>query len=291
MGGVVASFCSTTERRAGGARCLVIRATRGGPIMTPHAGDIADELASLTDDELRTVFGGLTPQQREHVKYIWRLWARPDQLPPEGSWRVHLLLGGRASGKTRAASEFIRNEAESGRHIQIGVIGPTMDAVRRVQIEGPSGILAVAPPWCRPVYEPSTRRLVWPNGAIAHLFSGEEPERLRGPNLSLMWIDELCACAVGTQETLWNMAMMALRVNGPKGALPRCIVSTTPKATKLLREIVAAPTTVVTKSRTLDNAPNLDASTLKYLTDKYANTTLGRQELEAEILDDVEGAL
>jgi phage terminase large subunit-like protein len=171
----------------------------------------------------------------------------------------------------------------------MGIIGPTADAVRRIQIEGPSGILAISPPWFRPSFEPSTRRIVWPNGAVAHLFSAEEPDRLRGPNLDGAWGDELTSWA--NAPATWDMLQMALRVPGPLGHAPRAVLSTTPKLHPLLKQIMAAPSTVVTRARTSDNAANLDPSTLRYYQEKYGGTTLGRQELDAELLEGLEGAL
>jgi phage terminase large subunit-like protein len=167
------------------------------------------------------------------------LWARPDQLPPEGNWRTWLLLGGRGSGKTRSAAEWCRAEVESGRRVQLGIVGPTVDALRRVQIEGPSGLLATAPPWFRPTYEPSRRVVTWPNGVVAHLFSAEEPDRLRGPNLDGAWCDEVTSWA--SAADVWDMLQMCLRIPGPQGHAPQVLVSTTPKPTPMLKAIIAAP--------------------------------------------------
>jgi phage terminase large subunit-like protein len=250
---------------------------------------IAGRLASLPQSLRDELLGGMSADALAALPFAWRLWARVEQLPPPGRWRVWFYLGGRGAGKTKAMAEFIRSEVMSGHRKQIGIIGPTMEAVRRVMIEGPSGILAVSPPNERPTFEVSIGRLTWPNGAQAHLFSAEEPDRLRGPNFDLLWIDELCAMPNDT--AVWDMAMMALRLPGARGDPAQAVVSTTPRPTPLVKSIISAPDTVVTKSRTLDNAANLDPATLQYYQRKYANTTLGRQELEAEILDDIEGAL
>ena len=250
---------------------------------------VAHRLAELPDAARLAVLRGMTADQLEALPYSWPVWARPDQLPPEGDWRTWLLLGGRGSGKTRSSAEWVRAEIESGRRRQLGIVGPTADAVRRIQVEGPSGILAVAPPWNRPSYEPSTRRIVWPNGAIAHLFSAEEPDRLRGPNLDGAWCDELTSWP--QPEAVWDNLQMALRVPGLLGDGPRALVSTTPKPQPLLRALLASSSTVVTRARTSDNAANLDAATLAYYREKYGGTTLGRQELDAELLEDLEGAL
>jgi len=173
-------------------------------------------LSDLSADDMRT------------LEYAWPFWARPDQLPPEGLWRTWLLLGGRGSGKTRSAAEWVRSEVESGRRRSIGIIGPTADTLRRDVVQGQSGLLAICPPWCQPTYEPSQRRLVWPNGAVANLFSSEEPNRIRGPNLDGAWCDELTSWAA--PEDCWSNLQFALRISGPKGTAPAAVVSTTPKS-------------------------------------------------------------
>jgi phage terminase large subunit-like protein len=249
----------------------------------------AASLAAMPAEERRAYLDSLSPIEAEQLIFTWKFWARPDQLAPAGEWRTWLLLGGRGSGKTRSAAEWLRQEIEGGRRRQLGIVGPTADAVRRIQVEGPSGILSVAPSWARPTFEPALRRLVWPNGAVAHLFSAEEPDRLRGPNLDGAWVDELCACPQA--DELWNMLAMAVRVAGPKGDAPQIVVTTTPRPIRVLKEIVGSSSTKVTRARTLDNAANLDAATLKHLAERYGGPTLGRQELEAEMLDQVDGAL
>ena len=135
----------------------------------------------------------------------------------------------------------------------------------------------------------SVGRLTWPNGAVAHLFTGEEPNRLRGYNLDYAWIDELAA--MENQQAVWDMLQFATRINGPLGDPAQIVISTTPRPTATLKSIIVSPDTVLTRSRTLDNQANLDPATVAYLQRRYANTTLGRQELDGELLDDIEGAL
>lgn len=250
---------------------------------------IARRLASLPVDVRTSVLADLGTEDLAQLEYEWRFWARPDQLPPEGDWRVWIMNSGRGAGKTRAAAEFIRAEVESGRHARIAICGPTASSIRRDMVEGNSGLLAIAPRWCQPSYEPSSLRIVWPNGAIAYLLSSEEPDRARGLNTSLCWADELSSWA--NPQGMWDNLMLGLRITGPKGDHPRIVVSTTPKPGPLLKSLIAAPTTVVTRASTFDNAANLDAGTLMYLQDRYGGTRLGRQELEAELLQDAEGAL
>jgi phage terminase large subunit-like protein len=233
---------------------------------------------------------GVSAAEAERLLYEWPLWARPDQLAPDEDWRVWCLLGGRGSGKTRSAAEWIRQQVESGRHQQLAVIAPTITACRQVCVEGPSGILAVSPPHLRPVYEPANRRLVWPDlGAVCYTYGSEEPDRLRGPSLSCCWVDEFCA--MQDQAGLWLILQMAVRMPGNRGAIPQICVSTTPKPTPLFREILSDAKTVVTRSKTIDNCKHLDASALQFYLKTYAGTSLGRQELDAELIEDTPGAM
>lgn len=174
---------------------------------------------------------------------------------------------------------------QDGGYGRIALVAPTAADARDTMVEGESGILAIAPPWNRPIYEPSKRRITWENGAIAQLFSAEEPERLRGPQFDCAWCDELAAWAA-PQET-WDMLQFGLRL----GSRPRQVVTTTPKPIPTLKRILADPTTVITKGSTRENRANLAPSFLKQIEARFAGTRLGRQELEAEILDDVQGAL
>jgi phage terminase large subunit-like protein len=152
-------------------------------------------------------------------------------------------------------------------------------------IEGESGLLAICPPWSRPVYEPSRQQLRWPNGAIATLCSADAPERLRGPQHDTFWADELCAWRAA--EYAWNMLLLGLRL----GTDPRGIITTTPRPIPLYKALLQDPTVVVTVSSTLRNAPNLAPEFLSEIISRYQGTHLGRQELEAELVEDAEGAL
>lgn len=250
---------------------------------------LAARVAGMDETARAKFYADLSEKEIEALEWTWEFWARADQLPPEGSWRCWCLLGGRGSGKTRSASEAVRAEVEAGRRKHIAIIGPTADALRRVQIEGPSGLLAVCPPWSRPEYEPSIRRLTWSNGATASIFSGEEPDRLRGMNADFAWIDELCSMPSG--EEVLIMLQMALRLPGPLGHPPKMIVTTTPRNLGFFRSLLASPSTVISRSKTSDNVGNLDADTVAFLNERYGGTSLGRQELDAELIADSEGAL
>jgi phage terminase large subunit-like protein len=217
--------------------------------------------------------------------YDWRgEIARPSQVAPEGEWRTWLILAGRGFGKTRTGAEWVREEAEAGPGLRFALIAPTAADARDVMVEGESGILAISPPWFRPRYEPSKRRLTWPNGAMATLYSADEPERLRGPQHHRFWGDEP---ASWRYREAWDMLMFGLRL----GDNPRGVVTGTPKPIALIRQLVADPTTVVTRGSTYENAANLPAAFLDAIIKRYEGTRLGRQELNAEILDDIEGAL
>lgn len=230
------------------------------------------------------VMDALPPPARERLRFEWRAWARPEQLPPVGAWLVWLILAGRGFGKTRTGAEWVRAEVESGRRGRIALVAPTAADARDVMVEGESGILAISPPWFRPTYEPSKRRISWPNGAQATVFTADEPERLRGPQHDGAWCDELAAWRY---PDAWDMLMFGLRL----GDDPRVVVTTTPRPVKLVRDLMAAPTTQVTRGATYDNAANLAAPFLEAIRAKYEGTRLGRQELYAEVLTDVPGAL
>jgi phage terminase large subunit-like protein len=244
-----------------------------------------------TENSLQNLLAYLTPLERAQVerltheaRYRWTLQARPNQLPPPGSWRTWLVLAGRGFGKTRTGGEWIRSQAESGQCARLALVAPTAADARDVMVEGESGILAIAPPWNRPRYEPSKRRLTWPNGAIATLYSADEPERLRGPQHDGAWCDELGSWRYAEA---WDMLMFGLRL----GTDPRCVVTTTPKPKKLLLDLLKAESTETTRGSTYENRANLAQAFLEQIVAKYEGSRLGRQELHAEVLEDVEGAL
>ncbi|HEX6841401.1 MAG TPA: terminase family protein [Stellaceae bacterium] len=244
----------------------------------------AQILHALPVRERERMLDGLSDRQIGDLVHDWRFWARPNQLPPDGAWRVWLLLAGRGFGKTRTGTEWVRTQIEEKGARRIALVAPTAADVRDVMIEGESGLLAVASPGLRPDYEPSKRRLTWPNGAVATCFSAEEPNRLRGPQHDAAWCDELAAWR---HEEAWDMLMLGLRL----GADPRCVVTTTPKPIRLIRQLLGDRGAVVTRGSTYDNAANLAPAFLAQIVRRYEGTRLGRQELDAEVLDDVPGAL
>ena len=241
-------------------------------------------LASLPEALRGSLLRSLTSGQADAILHDWPFWARPSQLPPEGQWRVWLLLAGRGFGKTRTGAELVRARAAGGAARRIAFVAPTAADARDVMVEGESGVLAISPARERPLYEPSKRRLTWPNGAIATLFSADEPERLRGPQHDLAWCDELAAWRY---PEAWDMLMFGLRL----GDDPRVVVTTTPRPSQLIRGLLTDPKVVVTRGRTVENRANLAPAFLEQIVKRYEGTRLGRQELDAEILQDMPGAL
>ncbi len=223
----------------------------------------------------------------EALKGAWRLTARPEQLAPAGTWTTWIFCGGRGAGKTRSGAEWIQERVESGAGRYIHLVAPTAGDARDVLLEGPAGILTIAPPHMRPVYQPSLRKVTWPNGAQALLFSSDEPDRLRGPQADTLWIDELCA--MRTAQDVLDMAYMGLRL----GKDPRALITTTPRPIKPFKALLSreGQDVVVTRSSSYANRDNLAPQFLQQILAKYAGTRLGRQEIDAELLTDVPGAL
>jgi len=226
------------------------------------------------------------PRLKAAAAWGWVFRSRFEQRSPEeDDWIVWLLLAGRGFGKTRTGAEFIRAEVKAGRAGRIALIGPTANDVRSVMVEGPSGLLSIYSKRDRPRYEPANHRILWNNGAIATLFSADEPQRLRGPQHDLAWADEICAWR--RPQEAWDMLMFGLRLGGR----PRIVVTTTPKPMPLLRELAAASTTRLTHGSTYHNKDNLAPTFLTTIIGKYEGTRLGRQELHAELLEQADGAL
>lgn len=210
---------------------------------------------------------------------------RDTQAPPPGLKRTWLLSGGRGAGKTRAGAEWVRWAVLQAGYRRVALVGQNYPAVREVMIEGPSGLLATSAEIDRPLWQPSRQRLQWPNGAVAYAFSAEDPESLRGPQFDLAWCDE--AGAWGKGEAVWDNLQLGLRL----GPCPLAMVTTTPRATPLIRRLKADPATVETRTATAENAGNLSPGFLGWMMAAYAGTAMGRQELEGHFMDDPEGAM
>ncbi|MGH6763081.1 MAG: DNA-packaging protein [Phyllobacterium sp.] len=220
----------------------------------------------------------------------WLVRARAAQLPPPQPWRTWLMLGGRGSGKTRAGAEWVNGmalgmfpfSAEASGHIAL--VGETLGDVREVMVEGPSGILAVSRIE-RPRLEITRKRLVWSSGAVASMFSSEDPESLRGPQFDAAWCDELAKWK-HPQDT-WDMLQFGLRL----GNAPRQVVTTTPRPTALLRHLLGDASVPVSRMKTAENEGNLADGFLAMIRDRYGDTRLGRQELDGELIEDRPDAL
>ena len=224
----------------------------------------------------------LTEQEARGLLNDWGFWARPDQLPPAWDWVVWVILAGRGWGKTRCGAELVRQWVKT--FPLVNLIGATADDARDIMIEGESGLLAICPKSERPRYLPSKRQLSWPNGAKSLIFTADEPERLRGKQSQKIWCDEVGSWRYPES---WDQAMMGLRL----GDLPQAVVTTTPKPIPLVKQLIADPRNHVTRGSTYDNRANLAPTFYSKVISKYEGTRLGRQELNAEILEDVEGAL
>lgn len=221
------------------------------------------------------------------AKYLWEKIARPNQLIPSGNWRTWLIMAGRGFGKTRTGAETIRQWVKQGIYKRIALIANTESEGRDVMIEGVSGLLDVHPKNERPIFEPSKRRLTWPNGAIATLFSAENTEQLRGPQFDCAWIDELAKFR--TMEEVWDQLNFGLRL-GPQ---PRVLITTTPRPSKLIKKLLDSPKEWlhITQGSTFDNAQNLSPKYLEEMKNRYEGSKLGAQELHGKILSHMEGAL
>ncbi len=216
----------------------------------------------------------------------WEFWARPNQLSPGGDWVNWLVLAGRGFGKTRTGAEQVRRWVKD--FPLVNLVGPTAADVRDVMVQGigaGAAIMEICPRDERPIYEKSYRRLVWPNGAVSLLFSAEEPERLRGPQHMKLWTDELAAWKY--PDEAWEQIEFGLRL----GRKPQTVITTTPKPTKLIKYLARSKETFVTSGSTYENRANLASKFFNTIITKYEGTRLGRQELNAELLEDRPGAL
>lgn len=222
------------------------------------------------------------------LKFEWRQWARPAQLPPnDNEWKTFFARAGRGFGKTRLAVEWLRERKRYCKHMAI--IGETVADVRGVLIEGPSGILECSPPWDMPRYEPSKRKLEWANGHYATTYSGENPEQLRGPQHAAAVVDELAK--FHDPGELWTQLQLGMRIAPLDGSPPRVLIATTPKPLALLKQIMGNPQTVTVTGKTYDNADNLAPSFLTTIDALYSGTSIAQQEIYAEFLDEAAGAL
>lgn len=249
-------------------------------------------LAKLEQDRRRELFRELAEDEQEALKFHWRLWARSEQLPPTGNWQCWLICAGRGFGKTRAGSEWVREVARLEPAARIALVGASIPEARAIMVEGESGILSCTPGGFRPEFEPSLKRLRWPSGAQAFLYSAAEPESLRGPQHSHAWCDEIAKWDNSADRAVraWDNLLMGLRL----GERPRILATTTPRAVPLMRRLVeeeASGSVVVTRGSTYSNVANLPEQYIERMRGQFGGTALGRQELDGHLLTEVEGAL
>ncbi|GEQ99397.1 large terminase [Iodidimonas gelatinilytica] len=236
---------------------------------------------------------GLSHEEAQALIYDWSFWARPNQLAPQGDWFCWLVLAGRGFGKTRMGAEWVRLLVEgptpltagSGAPARLALVGDSFADIRDVMVDGESGILACSPPSHRPVFEPSRRRLVWPNGTVAYLYSANDPDQLRGPQHHAAWADEIAKWHEG--ERAWSNLVLGLRLGGN----PRVVATTTPRPVGWLKRLMAEPSTVTVSGSTLDNKAHLAPQFLKEVERLYSGTRLGAQELDGRLIDEIAGAL
>ena len=248
-------------------------------------------LASATPEEVTEFLGSLSQNAFLSLPWLFEFWALPHQLPPRGAWKTWVIMGGRGAGKTRAGAEWVRLQVEGpgpgdpGLARRVALVGETVDQVRDVMVMGDSGIIACSPPDRKPEWLASKHQLVWPNGAIAQVFSAHEPDSMRGPQFDAAWADELGKWKKGGEA--WDQLQFALRL----GKNPRCVVTTTPRSVEVLKAILKNPSTVITHAPTEANRAHLAESFLAEVQARYGGTRLGRQELDGVLVEDEEGAL
>lgn len=272
------------------------------PTLSPNASN-GELLSLLTKEEREEFLGGeMSPAEAERFSYDWSVWGRRNQFAPPATeaglpWNTWLILAGRGFGKTRTGAEWVRSMAcgdtplTGGKVGHIAIIAETAKDARDVMIgdgkltaEG-SGLLQIHPKDFMPEYEPSKRRLTWKNGVVASIYNGSEPDQLRGPQHGAAWCDELAKWQYA--EDSWDQLQFGMRL----GNAPQVVVTTTPRPIKLIKGLMSDPSTVITRGSTMENSNNLAASFISTIRRKYEGTRLGRQEIFAEMLDDVPGAM
>jgi phage terminase large subunit-like protein len=246
---------------------------------------MAEALAKLAPELRERALAGFSDAEREALAYGWPLFERPRQEEPDLPWRTWLVMAGRGYGKTRMGAEWVRRMAAAHPTACIALVGATRDQARAWMVENDNGVLGVCPPDERPSWEPSLGRLRWPGGATAFVYSAAEPESLRGPQHHFAWCDEIAKWPFGMES--WTNLMLGLR----RGSLPRVMATTTPRPVPLVRKLVGKDGVVLTRGRTTENASNLPGFFIDEVTRDYGGGRLGRQELDGELIDDVEGSL
>lgn len=256
------------------------------------------KLAARSPSEADAALQGfLGTRHLNELDFDWLFNARREQIPPQTHWYVWMVLAGRGFGKTRCGSEWVNGLVNKElwawgdpadipeEPVRVALLADNAEDAVKVMIKGRSGILNTAPPWNRPRFKPSEKALFWPNGGMAFYYSAEDAEQLRGPEHHAAWVDELAKFRNPVDP--WDNLIMGLRL----GDRPRILSTTTPRPHPMLKEIVSQADTELTRGSTYDNAANLPKRFLDKLEELYEGTRVGRQELHAELFDDVEGAL
>lgn len=264
-------------------------------IPTQRKNSLAEWVASQPPEVRNQAIRSLSPAKQRELLHDWAFWARPSQLQPgspgaainRSDWRFWLALAGRGWGKTRVGAETVRQWAENPKE-RILMVAPVAADVREVMIEGPSGLMSCYPQGVgeRPVYYPTRHLVAFPSGAVGITRSADEPERLRGPQFTKFWADELCAWRF--IDEAWSQLQFAFRLRSKH---LRAVITTTPKPLKVLKALATNPRTVVTHGSSYENRSNLADEWFQDVIVPYEGTRLGRQEINAEILEDIPGAL
>lgn len=275
-------------------------AAASGPSSAPR--ELLDRLLRLGPKERRAVVAELSQHERQAlalvIRYDWNLWARPKQLPPaDDDWRWWVILAGRMFGKTRTGAEWIRSCAESGKYRWLTIVGPTREAVRKIMLNGPAGLLTISPPWFKPDFSPSNLTVTWPVHPVtgiqcqARIYSAERPERLRGEQHEIVWADEVAAWP---KPDAFHQLSMGLRLAAEGGKRSRALITTTPRSTPLILDLVMGPKGAdgkrvprenvrVVRGISEENSGNVDPEAIKDMRATYGTSPLGRQELDAEL--------
>lgn len=257
-------------------------------LYTPaEAQSLAQQFASLPAEERSERFRKLSPEEASLLFWDWKWWARPKQLAPPGDWSTWLIRAGRGFGKTRAGAGWLHGRAMQFPGSWHAIVARTPGEARNTIIEGPSGIIKTTPPWERPMYQPSIKRLSWPNGSWATIYSDENPEELRGFSGLSALLDEFGKFR--NPQACWDMLNYGMRE--ASADQPRRMITTTPRPIPILKAIEADRTTVTTWGTSYENQANLDTKWYLDVIVRQEGTRLGRQEISAEYLGDAAGAL
>lgn len=248
---------------------------------------IIQQLQPLTRAKVDRLISSLNFEEIAVLLSDWEAWSLPYQRQPPGEWRRWVFRAGRGTGKTYTGARTTHEIARHRRNIktgEIGLIARTHTDARFTMVEGPSGILATAPPDFRPTWEPGNGLVIWPNKVRARIYSADKPESIRGPNFAWVWADEP-AHWPDFSKTWWTVIEPAIRVG-----VARAMLTTTPIPSSDLKDLEDKPGSVVSRASTFDN-PFLPESVREMFRDHYAGTRIGRQELEGDYLPTNERAL